>query len=454
MKPSRRCPDVPLPSRSRQSLRVLLPGILAAVGFACGSEPGPRGLAGQLAELERPNLVLLLVDTLRGDWLEPYGFGEPTSPELARWAAQGVLFERVLAQSSWTKVSMASLLTSLWPRSHGVRLPTDGLGEGALSVAELLQDAGYATYAVQSNGWLEQSFGFQQGFEHYVFPRSHGAARRWGTASVWSHADRVVEEAERLLDGHDGARPFFLYLHFMDVHEYAAPPELRRFGTDQRGFYLAAIRWVDEALARVRKGLDRRGLLDETVLVLASDHGESFGENRSHGHAYHVFSPVLRVPLIVRLPFATAPLRIRTQVRNLDIAPTLLELAGVAIPAGFEGESLLPLLVAGEEAPDRPNFASLRANIMKTSRLQTAHNDGSWTLVRELDEEGREYLFDLAVDPREDANVVDLEPAAARRMRGVLDAHESVEARPDASRSDVRIDPAIAERLRAVGYLQ
>ncbi|MDJ0846740.1 MAG: sulfatase [Myxococcota bacterium] len=443
----------PWPRSAERAGKALLAAALLA-SLACGSEPRPRELAAGLADLERPNLVLLLVDTLRDDWLEPYGFDAPTSPELARWAAEGVLFENVLAQSSWTKVSMASLLTSLWPRSHGVRLPTDGLGQGALSVAEILREAGYATYAVQSNGWLEQSFGFQQGFEHYVFPRAYGAAKRWGTASVWSHADRVVDEAVRLLDGDDGTRPFFLYLHFMDVHEYAAPPELRTFGTDQRGFYLAAIRWVDEALARVRKELDRRGLLDETVLVLASDHGEAFGENRSHGHAYHVFSPVLRVPLVLRLPFAIPARRVATQVRNLDIAPTLLDLAGVSVPESFEGESLLPLLLGEGERADRPNFASLPASIMKSSRLQSALNDGSWTLVRDLDAAGEEYLFDLAVDPREDANLVDLEPAEASRMREALDAHEAVGPRRGASESDVRIDPAIAERLRAVGYLQ
>ena len=131
-----------------------------------------------------------------------------------------------------------------------------GLADEAVTLAEVLQDAGYATYGVQTNGWLHQSFGFHQGFDRYMFPKS-GGDRRLGKASLWPHADRVVEEAERLIEAHDRTKPFFLYLHFMDVHEYAAPPHLKTFGSDSKGAYLAAIRWVDDAIERVREQLDQ-----------------------------------------------------------------------------------------------------------------------------------------------------------------------------------------------------
>jgi len=424
---------------------------LALVG--CGSAPEEPGFEERLARLERPNLVLLVIDTLRADWLEPYGLDQPVSPELERWASHGILFERALAQSSWTKTSMASLFTSLWPRSHGVDLPTDGLGEDALLLTEVLHDAGYATAAVQSNGWLEQSFGFQQGFEHYVFPRAWSGLKL-GFSSVWPHRDRVLEEAERLLDNRDPERPLFLYLHFMDVHEYASPPEYRNFGNDEKGFYLAAIRWVDEALQHIRRMLDQRGLLEDSVLVVASDHGETFGENQVYGHATNVQSPVLRVPLVIKLPFDVPARRVKAQVRNVDIAPTLLDLAGLPIPEGFQGASLVPLMSGQEPEADRPSYASLRAHILLESKLQVALNDGSWTLVRDLEGEGEEKLFDLAVDLAEDANLIDLEPEQAALMREVLDAHEQQGAREGIHRERVRIDPRIAERLRAVGYLQ
>ena len=154
--------------------------LVAALSFAlaCGGQPVTRGdLDRRLSELERPNLVLIVVDTLRADWTSPYGSSLPTTPELQRWADRGLLFERVRSESSWTKISMASLLTSLWPRTHVITEATDGLGEGAVTLAEVLRDAGYATWAVQTNGWLDQSFGFHQGFERYVFPAGRGAQR-------------------------------------------------------------------------------------------------------------------------------------------------------------------------------------------------------------------------------------------------------------------------------------
>jgi arylsulfatase A-like enzyme len=397
---------------------------------------------------------LFLVDTLRPDWTAPYGFAPHVSPELHDWADHGVVFERVLAQSSWTKVSMASLLTSLWPRSHGVRLASDGLAEGAVTLQDALREAGYRTYAVQSNGWLEQSFGFHQGFDHYVFPRALDRAKKLGPSTVWPHGERIYREASRLIEAHDAGDPFFLYLHLMDVHEYAAPPEFKTFGGSKRGAYLAATRWVDDVLKRLRERVEKAGLSERTVWIFASDHGEAFGENQCRGHAHNVFTPVLWVPLVIRFPFAVEALRIRTQVRNLDIAPTVLDLAGVTIPASFEGDSLLPLLDSPGQARDRPNFAGLGPPIMSNAVEQVSVNDGVWSLARNLDDEGREFLFDRRVDPGEDANLIDLEPAAAARMRALLDAHLAAEPLPDTRATDVRIDPGIAQRLRQLGYLQ
>jgi arylsulfatase A-like enzyme len=271
---------------------------------------------------------------------------------------------------------------------------------------------------------------------------------------VWPHGERIFEEAKRLIDAHGAGSPFFLYLHFMDVHEYAAPPEFRNFGGGQEGTYLAAIRWVDDVVERLRRKLERDGFGDSTVMILASDHGEAFGENRSRGHARNVFTPVLKVPLVLRFPFPMEPMRVPAQVRNLDIAPTVLDIAGLAIPEGFEGESLLPLIAAPGRPPDRPSFAALGEPILAGVVEQVSVNDGSWSLARNLDAAGKEFLFERALDPLEDANLVDLEPAAAGRMRAVLDAHLSVEARADARAANVRIDPFIAESLRAMGYLQ
>jgi choline-sulfatase len=441
--------------------------VLVVASVGCERPVGRAEVAAQLGALGQPNLVLIVVDTLRADFTTPYGFEEDTSPELMSWAERGVVFEQVRSQSSWTKMSMASLLTSLWPRSHGIREAQDGLAEDAVTLAEVLKDAGYATYAVQTNGWLDQSFGFHQGFDRYMFPKT-GGDRRMGNASLWPHADRVVEESQRLLDAHDPESPFFLYLHFMDVHEYAAPPHLKLFGTDSKGAYLAAIRWVDEAIRRVREQLDDAGVLENTVIVFAADHGETFGEHGVHGHARNVLTPVVSVPLVVRLPFPVSPaVRVSTQVRNLDLAPTLLELAGVPVPQGFEGSSLVPLLTDAHGESDRPTFAALGVPLFPDASVQTAVSDGAWTYARnatppEDDPEayegkaiapGAEYLFDRRVDPAENANLVERELDAAERMRAMLDKHLA-ERDDGVVEKGVRIDPSIAERLRAMGYLR
>jgi choline-sulfatase len=450
----------------RRSLLLLALTFVAAC-LACDRPVAPETIPERLAALGHPNLVLIVVDTLRADYTTPYGSAEETSPELARWAARGVLFERVRSQSSWTKMSMASILTSLWPHSHGVREARDGLAASAVTLAEVLQEAGYATYAVQTNGWLHQSFGFQQGFDRYMFPKA-GGDPRLGQPSLWPHADRVYEEAVRLIDAHDRSRPFFLYLHFMDVHEYASPPEFKTFGTDDRGAYRAAIRWVDDTVERVRKKLAAAGVLDDTVMVWMADHGEELGEHGVHGHARNVLSPVLWVPLVIRLPFRVDPaVRVPTQVRNLDVAPTLLDLLGIAIPASFEGRSLLPLMADGSEPTDRVSFAALGVPLFPDSSVQASVTDGAWTYARNATPPdgkpeayearavapGAELLFDRRVDPGEDVNLVQREPAEAERMRALLDAHRAGRETGVVERG-VRIDPEIADKLRAMGYLR
>ena len=442
-------------------------GVLAALGLACDRPAAPAEIAERLSALGRPNLVLIIVDTLRADFTTPYGFAQDTSPELAAWAQRGVLFERVLSQSSWTKMSVASLMTSLWPRSHGIREAQDGLAENAVTLAEVLRDAGYGTYGVQTNGWLHQSFGFHQGFDRYMFPKA-GGHPRLGQPSLWPHADRVVEEAVRLIDAHDRERPFFLYLHFMDVHEYAAPPSFKRFGTDSRGAYLAAIRWVDDAVERVREKLEAGGHLDRTVMLFGSDHGETFGEHGVHGHARNVLTPVVWVPLVVRLPFVVEPpVRVASQVRNVDVAPTLLALAGVEVPADFEGRSLVPLFTGTSEPGDLPNYAGLGVPLFPDASVQSAVSDGSWTYARNATPPeddpgayegkaiapGAEYLYDRRVDPGENVNLMRREAAEAERMRALLEAHLAEQGDGVVERG-VRIDPGIADRLRAMGYLR
>ncbi|MCH8924988.1 MAG: sulfatase-like hydrolase/transferase, partial [Proteobacteria bacterium] len=241
----------------------------------------------------------------------------------------------------------------------------------------------------------------------------------------------------------------------------------KKCGTDNRGAYLAAIRWVDDAVRRVREKLAAAGVLDRTVMIFGADHGETFGEHGVHGHARNVLTPVVWVPLVVRFPFPVEPVRVATQVRNVDLAPTLLDLAGIAIPPSFEGRSLVPLLTGAVAEPDRPSYAALGVPLFPDASVQSTVSDGSWTYARnatapEDDLEayegkavapGAEFLFDRRVDPGENVNLVAREVADARRMAALLGAHLSEEG-DGVVEKGVRIDPGIADRLRAMGYLR
>jgi arylsulfatase A-like enzyme len=443
---------------------------LFALLLAACQPPVPAAeIRGRIEAIGRPDIVLIVIDTLRADWTTPYGFEQDTTPELTEWAERGVLFEKVRAQSSWTKMSMASMLTSLWPRSHAIREAQDGLADAANTLAEVLQANGYQTFGVQTNGWLHQSFGFHQGFDRYLFPMgAYGKVAAREKPSLWTHADRVVEEVEHLIGARDESRPMFLYVHLMDVHEYAAPPEFQVFGTDSAGMYQSAILWSDDALRRIREALAEAGTLDRSVLVLASDHGEAFGEHGVHGHARNVLTPVIRVPLVFRLPFPVAAVRVASQVRNVDIAPTLLDLAGVPTPEQFEGESLLPLMTSEVAAEDRPSYAALGVTLFPDASVQTSLTTGAWTYARNAppaEQEpnsyasravapGKEFLFDRSVDPGENVNLVDLEKRRAVAMRAQLDSHLAEAPLKGVKEEGVRIDPAIADRLRAMGYLR
>jgi arylsulfatase A-like enzyme len=458
-----------LDSPERARWRAVCCLALVALLVACRPSVPPDEIAERIGALGQPDIVLIVIDTLRADWTTPYGFEKDTTPELASWAARGVLFEKALGQSSWTKISMASMLTSLWPRSHAIREAQDGLADGANTLAEVLQAHGYQTFGVQTNGWLHQSFGFHQGFDRYLFPSGGaGEVRAHEKPSLWTHADRVVEEAEHLIETRDPDRPMFLYVHLMDVHEFAAPPEFQIFGSDNEGMYQSAVLWTDDALRRIREALDDAGTLDRSVMVLAADHGETFGEHGVHGHARNVLTPVIHVPLIFRFPFAVEGLRVASQVRNLDIAPTLLDLAGLPTPEPFEGASLLPLMTSRETAEDRPNYASLGVPLFPDSSVQASLNDGAWTYARnapaiESDPEsyasravapGQEFLFDRGVDPGEKVNLIDLEKRRASQIQAQLDRHLAKSPLEDVKEEGLRIDPEIADRLRAMGYLR
>ncbi len=427
---------------------------------------------GALAACSGPpsieNVVLISIDTLRPDHVGLYGAERDVTPVLDELGTHGVVFDQALAQAPWTIPSHATMLTSQYPSALGVGPYADPgrLSEAAVTLAEVFREHGFATAAI-TGGYVSRQLGFDQGFDSF---------RETLATPAMSYA---VTYAEEWLDRRDTARPFFLFLHTFEVHQYR-PPEsfrelwvrpyqgplselenvpafvqspanqarVREIGAEDwrylRDLYDACLASVDSEIGRLLEVLQARGLRETTLLVVTSDHGEEFGEHGGSGHGYTLYDENLRVPLL--LSHASLPaLRVAEQVRLLDLAPTIAELAGLPIPELWQGTSLLPLL--GGASLSLPAFAEHGHRPMKAVRAAGAKYV--------VDARGpRRLFFDLARDPAEQENLagVDLARerglcAALRRFVEANAADERLHPVPDAT-----IGPALGDTLERLGY--
>ncbi len=464
-----------------------------------GAPPAP---APAVDGAQRPHVVVYLVDTLRADHLGCYGYPRPVSPRLDAFAEEAVLFERALAQSSWTRSSVASMMTGTVPTGHGVHDRDDALADGALTLAELLAAAGYETAAFVTNRSVGPSFGFQQGFDTFEF------FGRQETEALYPKSDAVNREvfawlAERLAERRE--RPFFLYVHTMDPHApYAPPPATRRrfasrvrqpalgpaeaaafdqlrarlasrFGTlaeqarlgsvpwlqalhrrlisptpemtaDLIALYDAEIAFNDLSFGALIDRLRAAGLYDPTLIVFLADHGEEFHDHGSWSHGGTLFEEQLRVPLLVKLPGARRGTRSPILAQHVDLLPTVLEAAGVPVPEGLDGESLLARL-DGPDAPPRRGYSHLDLDGNRASSLV----EGRFKLICGSPFGAACRLYDLESDPGETTDLSADRPVLAGYLRARMRSFET--GRPALEAPDVEIDPQLRERLEALGYL-
>jgi arylsulfatase A-like enzyme len=428
------------------------------------------GTVADLAALreQKTNVVFILIDTLRPDRLSAYGYERPTSPVLADLARVGVRFAHVEAQSSWTKTSMASLWTGLYPTRTGILRSNHAFPAEVVMPAEIFREAGYATAGLWRNGWVGQDFGFQQGFDTYLrpppSPNDPNFARRGpGVAQVGGTDENVSDAAIGFLETH-GREPFLLYLHYMDVHQYAYDQQAAKlgFGTSLSDAYDMAIHWVDRNVAAVLTYLERNDLFEKTLVVIASDHGESFREHGSEGHAKSLYQEVTRVPLIFALPFRLKPgVVVEPTVRNVDIWPTVLDLVGLPPLPQTDGRSLVPMIEAA--ARGEQDGAGLEAHAYldrswgkteQPSRPMLAVLAGERRLVRSTVAEPKPKLelFDRATDPGEERDVAAEHPEWVAELEPKLD--EQARLTPSWGKPpEVHLDELSQEMLRALGYV-
>lgn len=431
------------------------------------ADPRPEGSAEDIARLrERAdlNVLFVLVDTLRADRLGSYGYERDTSPGLDRLAATGVRFARQLSQSSWTKCSMASLWTGMYPARNGITRYDDVIPGEARLPAEILKEAGFRTVALYRNGWVAPTFGFDQGFDNYTrpLPRPVPPQVRRENPTVSSHGtdEELVAGALEFLRIHGDER-WFLYLHLMDVHEYTYDQETALFGGSYSDIYDNSVRWVDRVIAVLLSHLADQGYTEKTLVVVASDHGEAFRERGFEGHAREVYRETTEVPFVLAFPFRLETgVVIDTRTQNVDIWPTLLDLLGLAAPPEIDGRSRVPEILAaarGEASatPDQTAVAHLDQNWGQRGRAPAptvAVTGGAFRYVRAVGR-GRnvEQLFDAGRDPRELENRASEDPEELERLRAVADAY--LETTPPWGEAPTReIDELELNQLRALGY--
>jgi len=433
----------------------------------------PGGLAGRplgsIAEIETLrdrkdlNVLFILVDTLRADRLGSYGYERDTSPGLDRMADSGVRFARTLAQSSWTKASMASMWTGLLPARTGITRFDQVLPEEALMPAEVLREAGFQTIGLYRNGWVAPTFGFDQGFDVYQrpiqLPLPPEVRRENPTLTeVGSDEGLVASAVEFLrLQGHER---WFLYLHLMDVHEYLYDEESARFGLRYSDVYDNSILWTDGVLEILFEHIAEVGHVYYTLIVLTSDHGEAFGERGFEGHARKVYRETTEVPFLISFPFRLEPgIVVERRTSNIDVWPTVLDLIGHELP-GSDGRSLRDEILAsarGEsaESPKELAIAHLDqawARPDQAPEPTVAIADGPLRFVR-IEQDGKriEQLFDASDDAGEHRDWAADRPDDLKRLSAEADRYLELE--PDWGDSPKReISELELNHLRALGY--
>lgn len=455
-----------MPPRTRLPVWTALAPISLLVGLVLS------GCGG--VEESRPSMILWIVDTLRVDRLGTYGFERAVSPSYDALAEQATVFEAATAQSSWTRPTVATLLTGVTPLRHGVVWKSHSLGDEWKLLPERLRELGYATAGFSANGNVKQLFGFDQGFDEF-----------W-----YGEQETAHELVERALDWLDGvrnespSRPFFITILSIEPHLGYEPAEpfrgrfapdvvdrqlgTRRYMVDVTAerirpdsedirqlfqLYEAEIAWSDHMFGQLRQELASRAL--DPALVVIADHGEQFGEHGLFSHK-DLHREVLHIPFFVHLPGQREGRRVRLPVQQSDVLPTLVDLAGGEWGADVDGRSLVPMLGLDDAAA--PELAeALRSRPIISVHGRDTHSvvQGRWKLIESQSQRQKSVakLFDRIKDPEELVDLAGERPTVVRHLRQVLreqiDFAESGATKPQTS----RIDDETRRQLEALGYI-
>jgi tetratricopeptide (TPR) repeat protein len=406
------------------------------------------GNTSPTAPEKAPSIILISIDTLRADHLSCYGNRRVETAHLDALAKGGTLFSAVNSQVPLTFPSHVSLFTSTYPFFNGIEDNGEVLRPHAVTLATLLKTRGYHTGAVVGGFVMDRRFGLNQGFDVYDSTFDPHREEESDPGDVKRLGADVVEAANKWLDANSN-RPFFLFLHLYDLHTpYNLPPSYRaRLGTG----YDAELRYVDEQVGVFWDSLRQHNLLEKSLVILTSDHGEGLGEHGEKTHGYFIYQSTLWVPLIVHWPAGggSFPTKVDEPVRLMDVAPTILQFAGISQPPDFQGRSLLELLRSDPPKTARDVYSeSLYAHKHFGCSSLRALRTGRYKYIQGPKPE----LYDLATDPGETRNLYAQQPSRALASKEKL-AFLGTRFRNEHPLGQRALDPDTVARLRSLGYV-
>lgn len=417
------------------------------------------GFLGCRSRIERPNVLVVTLDTTRKDHLGFYGYGRATSPNLDTLAESSVVFTRAVAASSWTLPSHASIFTGKFPTSHGARYDPEGplrlsqaiagpeewdgyraspLSPAETTLAAILREAGYRTGAVVGGPWMKRVFGLSQGFERYD---DDGIVDVNGKL-----ASEVTSSALSFLEECDG-KPFFLFLNYFDPHgPYDAPAPFRgTFGNEPSDRYDEEILYMDHHLGRLLAGMKTLGVFEKTLIVVTADHGELLGEHGKMGHGATLFEEEIRVPFLVKYPGSERPpARTDDGVHHVDVLPMVLDRLGLPVPRGIQGgvppTRERPLIAEVDPLPFMSAEGSFRALYLGRYKLL-------WNGL------GESALYDIEADGNEHKDLSASEPGRTSNAVALLEKYLASLPPPGDTAQPTTLDEATLEALRKLGYV-
>ena len=406
--------------------------------------------------VEKPNVILVTLDTTRADHLACYGYSGVKTPALDALAGRGVLFEQCASSSPLTLPSHSTIMTGMYPTYHGVRLNGNtALSEELTTIAEVLAGRGYQCGAFIGAFVLDGRWGLKQGFHHYDDTFDLKKYKHLDLGGVQKPGNEITDAALAWLEGKKD-EPFFAWVHFYDPHSPYEPPEpylseYRQKGKGLVGLYDGEIAFMDSQIGRLVEWLGKSGLDTNTLVVLIGDHGEGLQSHGEGAHGYFIYDSVAHVPFLVVAPFNDLQgVRVRSQVRTVDLFPTVLEFAGIQPPVKVHGRSLLPRMfdpktddqsfAYGESMTPSIQFGWSPLYFLRTTRFKFIAAP-------------RPEFYDIAQDPGEERDVQDRYPDRALAMKKELDRLITETSAGAPKLQAANLDKETMERLSALGYI-